>query len=117
MTGGNDTGEIRLQSDFAIARDARTACFWQGFINQQDFMATSFQAAMTKLALLGNKQTDLIDCSPVVPVSKSAINKPASFPATTGPQDLERARATEDFPNLTTDGEYRIIYCFVLRRR
>jgi cytochrome c peroxidase len=33
-SSGNDTGEMRLQSDFAIARDARTACFWQGFVSE-----------------------------------------------------------------------------------
>lgn len=34
LGSGNDTGELRLQSDFAIARDSRTACFWQGFVSE-----------------------------------------------------------------------------------
>jgi cytochrome c peroxidase len=37
LTSGNDTGEMRLQSDFALARDIRTACFWQGFVGEFNF--------------------------------------------------------------------------------
>ena len=99
-SGGNDTGEMRLQSDFALARDERTACFWQGFVNQQEFMAQSFKAAMAKLAVLGHNPATLIDCSDVVPVPKPAVNKPATFPATTGPQDLELTCTAERFPTL-----------------
>nr|BAR45976.1 manganese peroxidase isozyme [Phlebiopsis crassa] len=100
---GTDVGELRLQSDFALARDSRTACFWQGFVNEQAFMAASFKAAMSKLAVLGQNREDLIDCSDVVPVPKPAVNKPASFPATTGPQDLQLSCAAQKFPTLTTD--------------
>ncbi|KAJ7070455.1 manganese peroxidase [Mycena belliarum] len=74
LSSGNDTGELRLQSDFALARDNRTACFWQGFVNKQDFMASSFRAAMAKLAILGHNRDDLIDCSSVVPATvKTAV--------------------------------------------
>nr|BAC06185.1 manganese peroxidase isoform 1 [Phanerochaete sordida] len=100
---GADTGEMRLQSDFALARDSRTACFWQGFVNEQAFMASSFRAAMSKLAVLGHSRSALIDCSDVVPQPKPAVNKPATFPASTGPQDLELACTTSKFPTLTTD--------------
>ncbi|OCH84729.1 manganese peroxidase precursor [Obba rivulosa] len=100
---GNDTGEMRLQSDFALARDERTACFWQGFVNQQEFMSSSFKAAMSKLAILGHNRASLIDCSDVVPIPKPAVNKPASFPATTGPKDLELTCKLERFPTLTVD--------------
>ncbi|GJE87952.1 manganese peroxidase [Phanerochaete sordida] len=103
LTSGTDTGELRLQSDFALARDSRTACFWQGFVNEQAFMAASFRAAMAKLAVLGHNRNSLIDCSDVVPQPKPAVNKPASFPASTGPQDLELSCNTERFPTLTTD--------------
>lgn len=103
---GNDTGEMRLQSDFALARDSRTACFWQGFVNEQEFMANSFKAAMSKLAVLGHNRSNLIDCSEVVPVPKPAVKKPASFPATTGPKDLELTCRTERFPTLTIDSKY-----------
>ncbi|OCH88866.1 manganese-dependent peroxidase [Obba rivulosa] len=102
-TGGNDTGEMRLQSDFALARDSRTACFWQGFVDEQDFMSSSFKAAMSKLAILGSNRSDLIDCSAVVPTPKPAVDKPASFPATTGPQDLELTCDSDAFPSLTVD--------------
>ena len=80
LGSGTDTGEMRLQSDFALARDSRTACFWQGFVNQQEFMASSFKAAMAKLTILGHNRDSLIDCSDVVPAPLSAMNKPANFP-------------------------------------
>ncbi|EIN09043.1 manganese peroxidase isozyme 2 precursor [Punctularia strigosozonata HHB-11173 SS5] len=100
---GNDTGELRLQSDFALARDSRTACFWQGFVNQQDFMATSFKNAFEKLAVLGQNTKKLIDCSDAVPPASTVAVKPASFPATKGPADLEIACDARTFPTLTSD--------------
>ncbi|EMD33907.1 fungal class II heme-containing peroxidase [Gelatoporia subvermispora B] len=100
---GNDTGEMRLQSDFALARDPRTACFWQGFVDEQEFMAESFKAAMAKLAILGHNRASLTDCSDVVPIPRPAVKKPASFPATTGPKDLELTCRAERFPTLTVD--------------
>ncbi|EIN05773.1 manganese peroxidase [Punctularia strigosozonata HHB-11173 SS5] len=100
---GNDTGELRLQSDFALARDSRTACFWQGFVNQQEFMAASFKAAMAKLAVLGHSRNSLIDCSDVVPATIKATVKPAAFPATKAPADLEIACHARAFPTLTSD--------------
>jgi len=103
LTSGNDTGELRLQSDFALARDERTACFWQGFVNQQEFMASSFQSAFQKMAVLGSNPNDLIDCSDVIPTPKPAVNKPASFPATTGPEDLQLTCTTAKFPTLSVD--------------
>jgi manganese peroxidase len=103
LTSGNDTGELRLQSDFALARDPRTACFWQGFVNQQEFMATSFKNAMAKLAVLGHNRNSLIDCSEVVPAASTVAVKPASFPATKGPADLEIACHARTFPTLTQD--------------
>ena len=73
LTNGTDVGELRLQSDFALARDSRTACFWQGFVNEQDFMVSSFKAAMSKLAILGHNRADLIDCSDVVLVDDRVL--------------------------------------------
>ncbi|KAF7304097.1 Manganese peroxidase [Mycena indigotica] len=99
---GNDTGEMRLQSDFAISRDPRTACFWQGFVNQQTFMANSFKAAMSKLAVLGNDRAKLVDCSDVVPKPVTTRVKPASFPATKSSKDLELVCASP-FPSLSID--------------
>ncbi|KAJ7455088.1 manganese peroxidase [Mycena latifolia] len=99
---GTDTGELRLQSDFRIAHDPRTACYWQGFVDKQAFMAASFKAAMAKMAVLGHKRSDLIDCSDVVPATVKTPVKPASFPATKGPYDLELT-CKDPFPSLTTD--------------
>lgn len=100
LTSGTDTGEMRLQSDFALARDERTACFWQSFVNEQEFMAASFKSAMAKLAVLGHNREDLIDCSDVVPTPKPAVKTPATFPATTGPKDLQLTCNSLRFPNL-----------------
>jgi len=101
---GNDTGEMRLQSDFALARDPRTTCFWQGFVNKQDFMAASFKAAMAKLAVLGQDRNKLIDCSDVVPATVQAHVNPATFPATKTAKDLElTGKCQEPFPSLATD--------------
>lgn len=38
-----DEGEMRLQSDFAIARDPVTACFWQDLVDNQQKMANAFK--------------------------------------------------------------------------
>ncbi|KAJ3551315.1 hypothetical protein NM688_g4779 [Phlebia brevispora] len=103
LTSGSDTGEMRLQSDFALARDERTACFWQSFVNEEEFMATSFKNAMAKLAVLGHNTNDLIDCSDVVPAPKAAVKKPATFPATKNARDLELTCTALRFPTLTTD--------------
>nr|Q70LM3.1 RecName: Full=Manganese peroxidase 2; Short=MnP2; AltName: Full=Manganese peroxidase isozyme 2; Flags: Precursor [Phlebia radiata]CAD92854.1 manganese peroxidase precursor [Phlebia radiata] len=102
VTDGTDVGELRLQSDFALARDERTACAWQSFVNEQEAMATAFKNAVKKLAVLGHNRNDLVDCSAVVPVPKPATGTPATFPASTGPQDLELTCTTEPFPTLST---------------
>ena len=99
---GNDTGELRLQSDFALARDPRTACFWQGFVNQQEFMSQSFRAAMAKLAVLGQDTSNMVDCSDVIPVPKT-IATSATFPAGLSNADVEQACAETPFPSFPTD--------------
>ncbi|KAF7791988.1 hypothetical protein EIP86_003015 [Pleurotus ostreatoroseus] len=103
VSSGTDTGELRLQSDFALARDERTACAWQGFVNEQELMASEFSKALAKLATLGHNPANLVDCSAVVPVPPPAVKKPATFPATKGPQDLELTCKTQKFPTLSTD--------------
>ena len=60
-------GEIRLQSDNDLARDSRTACEWQSFVLDQDKMRKNFAAAMLKMSILGHSQSDLVDCSEVIP--------------------------------------------------
>ena len=99
---GTDIGELRLQSDFVLARDERTACFWQGFVNEQEFMAASFGAAVAKLAILGNKREDLIDCSDVVPTPPAPAST-AHLPAGLTHNDVEQACASTPFPTLPTD--------------
>ncbi|KAF8528403.1 manganese peroxidase [Hysterangium stoloniferum] len=88
---GTSVGELRLQSDFAISRDPRTACTWQGFINQQQKMAAAFQAAMAKLAVNGQNTSNFIDCTEVVPDPVPANGKPASFPSTKSQADIQQA--------------------------
>ena len=68
-------------------------------------MAASFKAAMAKLAVLGSNPDELVDCSEVVPTPKPAVNKPATFPATTGPQDLQLTCDIERFPILPVTGK------------
>ena len=76
--GDQDVGEMRLQSDAAFARDPRTACTWQSFVNNQQLMANRFQAAMKKLAILGHVRSSLVDCSEVVPNNVGPVTKPAT---------------------------------------
>ncbi|KAJ7106689.1 substrate-free manganese peroxidase [Mycena epipterygia] len=103
LTSGNDTGELRLESDFNIAHDERTACFWQGFVNEQELMALSFKAAMAKLAVLGHNPADLIDCSDVVPAVVKTPVKAATFPATKSAKDLQLTCNILPFPRLATN--------------
>jgi len=93
---------MRLQSDFELAHDARTACTWQGFVNEQEKMSSAFQAAMAKLAVIGQNAASLIDCTEVIPQPVPASGKPATFPATTSPSDLQLS-CDAVFPSLSTD--------------
>ncbi|KAK7032303.1 fungal class II heme-containing peroxidase [Paramarasmius palmivorus] len=89
-------GEMRIASDEELARDPRTACEWQSFVGNQAKMQTAFKAAMNKLALLGQNQRRLIDCSEVIPVPKPVVGR-AHLPAG------KQACATSAFPALTAD--------------
>jgi len=95
-------GEMRLQSDFLIARDNRFACEWQAQINNQELMMTNFKNAMAKLAVVGQNTAELVDCSEVIPTPVPPVAKPATFPAGTGPEDLEQVCGAT-FPTLSTD--------------
>ena len=79
LGSGLDVGELRLQSDFAIARDRRTACEWQGFVNEQEKMANAFKTVMAKLAVIGQDTRHFVDCSEVVPVPVPALKKTATY--------------------------------------
>nr|ADW41627.1 manganese peroxidase 1 [Agrocybe praecox] len=94
-------GEMRLQSDFRISQDPRTACFWQAMVNNQELMIAEFRAAMSKLQVLGQDKSRLIDCSDVVPVPKSFTGN-IKFPATFSRKDVQIACPLLPFPNLAT---------------
>ncbi|KAF5391594.1 hypothetical protein D9757_002545 [Collybiopsis confluens] len=105
---GKSVGEIRLQSDLALARDPRTACFWQGMITYHFFpideevlMAARFKAAMAKMAIIGHDAKDLVDCSAVVPKPVAALKIPAMYPATKSFRDVQQA-CPSPFPSLST---------------
>ncbi|KAI5118589.1 hypothetical protein M0805_008679 [Coniferiporia weirii] len=97
-----DQGEMRLQSDFVLSRDARTACEWQSMVNNQQLMMNNFQSAMAKLAVVGHNPNELIDCSDVIPAATPPVAKPATFPAGTSREDLQQA-CPLPFPVLRSD--------------
>ena len=37
-------GELRLQSDFVLSRDSRTACEWQSMVNNQTLLQNNFRS-------------------------------------------------------------------------
>ncbi|KAJ3546294.1 hypothetical protein NM688_g5531 [Phlebia brevispora] len=96
-TGGNQgevesplMGELRLQSDSELARDSRTNCEWQSFVNNQPKIQSAFKAAFRRMTVLGHNEADLIDCSEVIkapPPLKSNAHLPAR-------EDHERCRAS-----------------------
>ncbi|KAF5370845.1 hypothetical protein D9758_002113 [Tetrapyrgos nigripes] len=95
-------GEMRLQSDAELARDSRTACEWQSFVDNQAKLKSAFADAMKKMSLLGHNVDDLVDCSDVIPT-------PQDLPASAGPHllpsltmdDIEAACDDTPFPSLT----------------
>ena len=94
-------GEMRLQSDFVLSRDPRTACFWQAMVNNQQFMMSEFKAAMAKMQVLGQDTKKLVDCSDVIPVPQT-FTKAIEFPPTFSAADLELACPQLRFPTLAT---------------
>ncbi|KAF8527742.1 hypothetical protein JB92DRAFT_3209976 [Gautieria morchelliformis] len=76
---GVNVGEMRLQSDFLIARDPCTACTWQGFVNEQDKMSTAFRDAMAKLGVIGQNPSQSVDCSEVILDPIPASGKPVTY--------------------------------------
>lgn len=60
-------GEAQIPSDLLLARDNRTACYWQGYVEDQDGMRKQFADAMTKLSLVAQDMSKLTDCSDVIP--------------------------------------------------
>ncbi|KAH9942326.1 heme peroxidase [Epithele typhae] len=88
-------GEFRLASDGLLARDSRTACEWQSFVNDQQLMLTKFTAAMAKMAVLGFDPSTLVDCS-------EAESNVAVLPAGFTLDDIETSCSSTPFPSLAT---------------
>ncbi|EMD32649.1 fungal class II heme-containing peroxidase [Gelatoporia subvermispora B] len=108
-TGGNQgevesplRGELRLQSDSELARDSRTACEWQAFVDNVPRMQTLFSAAMSTLAVIGQDTSQMVDCSDVIPVPPPPQGT-AHIPAGLSNADIEQACATAAFPSLPVD--------------
>jgi hypothetical protein len=95
-------GTLRLQSDSALARDSRTACIWQSFVNHEVRMRDEFGAAVFKLSLLGQDVDKLIDCSEVIPQPPAFTGGPATFPPTKSIADIDISCDEFAFPNLET---------------
>jgi hypothetical protein len=94
-------GEMRIQSDFGISQDSRTACAWQVMINNQKLMAAAFKAAMFKMQLLGQDPSKLTDCSDVMPVPMP-FPEPIKYPASFSKKDVQIACKLFPFPKLAT---------------
>ncbi|EJD44441.1 generic peroxidase [Auricularia subglabra TFB-10046 SS5] len=91
-------GEFRLLSDRLFARDSRTSCAWQENALDQSKMASNFQAAFSKLSLLGHNKNDLLDCSELIATAPPATQKQAHFPQGKTHNDIEQGCATQLFP-------------------
>jgi manganese peroxidase len=74
-----------------LARDSRTACEWQSFVNNQAKLQSAFKAAFKKLAVLGHDINNMVDCSEVIPEPPNVKVKPATFPAGLSNKDIEQA--------------------------
>jgi len=92
-------GVVRLQSDFAIARDSQTACVWQDMINNQQLMASSFASVQLKLSITGQDRSELVDCSEAVPVPASLSGESAAFPAGFSNKDVQQV-CPSPFPSV-----------------
>nr|ACA48488.1 manganese peroxidase [Ganoderma lucidum]ACD44889.1 manganase peroxidase [Ganoderma lucidum] len=93
-------GEFRLQSDFALSRDSRTACEWQHMIADRANMLEKFQVTMLKMSLLGFDQTTLTDCSDVIPAATGTVKDPF-LPAGLTTDDLQPACSSTPFPTVS----------------
>ena len=57
---------------------------------------------MSKLAVIGQDVSKLVDCSDIIPEPVPPVAKPATFPATTNRDDIQQACALP-FPVLSAD--------------
>ncbi|KAH8116590.1 manganese peroxidase 3 [Phellopilus nigrolimitatus] len=95
-------GEMRLQSDFALSRDSRTACEWQSMVDNQSLMMSNFQTAMKKLSNIGQDTSKLVDCTEVLPFPLPPAAQQATFPAGTSQSDLQQV-CSSAFPTLSVN--------------
>ncbi|GJE89422.1 fungal class II heme-containing peroxidase [Phanerochaete sordida] len=58
--------QFRLQSDYALAHDPRTAPTWKAFAEDPEEMKKRFADAMEKLSVVGQEGAALVDCSDVI---------------------------------------------------
>ncbi len=116
-------GEMRLQSDFAVAHappvclllaelGEQPACDHARLPRRQNSLTSPYRIVEANFLhscrrwrssrLLVRTPLRLIDCSEAVPVPVPAVHKPATFPAGTGPQLLQLS-CNSPFPSLATD--------------
>ncbi|THU96944.1 heme peroxidase [Dendrothele bispora CBS 962.96] len=95
--------EFRLQSDFLLARDSRTSCYWQSFIEDESVIGPRFAKAMEKLSLVGQDKGSLVDCSHMVPDVVDITPRPPHIPAGKSLDDIEASCTERPFPTITTD--------------
>jgi len=101
IVGTAINGTIRLQSDFELARDPRTACTWQAYALDHQLMSYSFGAAFFKMGLLGQaRNRKLIDCSPVIPPPARIVDI-IEFPPQQFLKDVDQS-CIIPFPHLPT---------------
>ncbi|KAF5364631.1 hypothetical protein D9758_005559 [Tetrapyrgos nigripes] len=96
--------EFRLQSDHLLARDDRTACYWQSFIEDESVLGPRFAKAMEKMSLVGQDVDSLIDCSHMVPDSVAAASvRGPHLPAGKSLADIEASCKDRPFPTISAD--------------
>ncbi|KAL5507604.1 hypothetical protein ACEPAH_7060 [Sanghuangporus vaninii] len=96
-------GEMRLHSDYLLARDDRTACTWQSLVDNQLLMMEGFRSSMSKLAVIGQNKAELVDCSDTVPLPKPICEErfvSAAYPPGQCYDDVERSCAVP-FPTVS----------------
>ncbi|KAF8799177.1 manganese peroxidase 1 [Phlegmacium glaucopus] len=89
-------GEMRLQSDFLIARGPPVSGKKTSAV-----VTATFKEVMAKMQLLGQDTDNLVDCSSIVPTS-APFDGPIKFPASFSQADVEIACTESPFPSLST---------------
>ncbi|KAH9935221.1 manganese peroxidase [Epithele typhae] len=95
-------GEFRLASDFAVARDPRTACEFQHMLLDRQNMLQKYKVVMNTLALLGqgSNVAFMTNCTNIIPVPP-AVNFQPFLPAGLSMGDVLPACTATPFPSLT----------------